>query len=199
MKKLWIIVFLVLVMATVGCAGSQKKLTKSDQNEERIIALEQKTESLRGDVEQISQNLAKLSDNLEVLLERTDAIQRALEEPSDIQSDTERISERLALIDEKLKGLEKRESYALTIKVLSGDGNIDSANDMARKLEAKGYVVKNIDFAPSASFSRHTVFYNKELKTTARELISTVGINAQLKPLSWTTVYDIIVVTGGAQ
>jgi septal ring factor EnvC (AmiA/AmiB activator) len=193
MKNLWMI--MILAMFIGGCATT-KEVSNSDNNESRIVALKRSTESIRDDVSQISQNLNKLSSNLEVLLERTDAIHKALVKPNTIQSDTQRISERLALIDAKLKGIERRETYALYINVLSGDGKIASANAMARSLEDKGYVVQNIDFAPSASFSKHTVYYNKELKTTARELISTVGIDAQLKPLSWTTVYDIIVVTG---
>lgn len=81
------------------------------------------------------------------------------------------------------------------IKVLSGDGNLRSAREMARRLEKIGYRVRAIDLAPHVSFSRNTVYFAPGFHGAAKGLVSSLGGKAILKPLSWPSIFDLIIVT----
>ena len=82
------------------------------------------------------------------------------------------------------------------IKVLSGDGNLDSAKEMAKKLRNMGYKIEFIDHAPRSSFRRNTVFFAPEFQYEAKRLVSSLGGNTIVNPLSWYSVFDLIIVTG---
>ncbi|UCE35390.1 MAG: LytR C-terminal domain-containing protein [Deltaproteobacteria bacterium] len=98
---------------------------------------------------------------------------------------------------------EQEESRAdvgsLKIKVLSGDGNLASAQEMAKRLGGMGYKIKAIDLAPQSSFSRDTVYFTSKSRQQAKRLLSRLGSNAVLKPLTWPSVFDLIIVTGRNQ
>lgn len=83
----------------------------------------------------------------------------------------------------------------LKVKVLSGDGSMKSASSMARELKALGLSVERIAMAPTTNFSRHTVFYSKGMQDRASEIARNIGNDAIIKPLSWKSVFDFIVVT----
>jgi hypothetical protein len=85
---------------------------------------------------------------------------------------------------------------ALKIKVLSGDGNLASAQEMAKRLGRMGYKIKAIDLAPQSSFLRDTVYFTSRSHLQAKRLLSRLGSNAILKPLTWRSVFDLIIVTG---
>lgn len=84
----------------------------------------------------------------------------------------------------------------LKIKVLSGDGNIRSAKQMASRLKKMGYHVKRVDFAPKSTFSKNTLFFAAGTRKQAEALSRRLGGSTVLKPLSWSSIFDIIVVTG---
>lgn len=83
----------------------------------------------------------------------------------------------------------------IKIKVLSGDGNLNSAREMARRLRKSGYMIKTIASA-QRKFSRNTIFFASEFQNEARSLAPSLGGATVLKPLSWSSVFDLIVVTG---
>ena len=85
---------------------------------------------------------------------------------------------------------------ALKIKVLSGDGQLDSAKIMAKKLKAIGCNVKNIDYAPRSDFLKTRLYFSPKFKNEAKYLSSCLGNNITNEPLSWSSMFDIIVVTG---
>jgi FtsZ-binding cell division protein ZapB len=95
---------------------------------------------------------------------------------------------------------EQEESQAdvrsLKIKVLSGDGNLSSAQEMAKKLRSMGYSIKVIDLAPQSNFSRDTVYFTSRSHQQAKLLLSRLGSNAILKSLTWPSAFDLIIVTG---
>ena len=90
----------------------------------------------------------------------------------------------------------KADISSLKIKVLSGDGDLRSAEAMVERLRKMGYEAKAIDLAPHSSFSRDTVFFTSRSQQEAKQLVSRLGGDAVLKPLSWPSVFDLIVVTG---
>jgi len=83
--------------------------------------------------------------------------------------------------------------------VLSGDGDLNSAEKMAKKLRKIGYSTKSIDYAPRSDFEITTIYFAHNFKDKAKRLKSDLGQNPVLKPLNWSSKFDLIVVTGSKQ
>ena len=93
----------------------------------------------------------------------------------------------------------KEELSDLKIKVLSGTGDLSSAKEMAKELEESGYKIKAVDFAPRSNFINNTIYFAEEYKRQAENLASSLGDeNAAIKPLTWPSKFDLIVVAGRA-
>ncbi|MCU0679315.1 MAG: BREX-1 system adenine-specific DNA-methyltransferase PglX [Planctomycetes bacterium] len=106
-------------------------------------------------------------------------------------------AQRDALRNEKTAFEEKPAKLrAARIKVLTGDGKLASAKQMAETVTAMGYKVEKVDKAPTANFSRHTVFYAPDSRKDADNITKRLGGNAVARPLSWPSIFKIIVVVG---
>jgi hypothetical protein len=84
----------------------------------------------------------------------------------------------------------------LTIKVLSGDGDIASAKNLSNRLGKMGYRVKLIDKAPRSDFNGTVVYYGNEHRASAETMAKRLGGGTATRPLTWSSAFDIIVVTG---
>ena len=86
---------------------------------------------------------------------------------------------------------------SIRVKVLSGDGKIASAKKMSKRMTSMGYKVESIGMADHTDYPAHTIYfaskYNKEAKALAKKL----GKETITKPLTWKSVFHLIVVTGG--
>ena len=84
----------------------------------------------------------------------------------------------------------------LAIKVLSGDGDIASARSLSNRLGKMGYRVKLIDKAPRSDFNGIVVYYGNEHRASAETMAKRLGGGTATRPLTWSSAFDIIVVTG---
>jgi hypothetical protein len=84
----------------------------------------------------------------------------------------------------------------LRIKVLSGTGRLSSAHALRDSLVKFGYRVERVDMAPRSNFTESIVYYLAGLRPQAEELAARMGGRASVKPLSWKSVFDMIVVKG---
>lgn len=87
----------------------------------------------------------------------------------------------------------------LIIKILSGDGNFNSAKEMAKKLRKGGYTIQLVDQAHRSDFIKTTIYFAPKFKYEAKRLASNLGGNPALKSLSWPSKFNLIVVTGTTQ
>jgi hypothetical protein len=139
---------------------------------------------------------------------------------AEIQSEREKVEIRMleleyrqAQLDKNIKELEglvrakkgatqrnaagsKGDVGSLKIKVLSGDGNIKSAQKMAGRLKKMGYKIKFVDHAPTSNFTCDTVFYALRSQGEGEALVGSLGKDTVLKFISWPSEYDLMVVTG---
>lgn len=99
------------------------------------------------------------------------------------------------MLERRVPRLEReKEVGEIKIKVLSGNGDIRSATQMAARLKKLGYKIKLIDLAPRKTYKRHTVFFKPTSEKEANRLINRLGGRTISKPLSWPSVFDLIVV-----
>jgi outer membrane protein len=83
---------------------------------------------------------------------------------------------------------------SIRIKVLSGTGKIDSADRMAKRLTAMGYKVESMEMADRSHYPANTVYFSQNQKKEAKTLASKLGKGTIAKPISWKSVFDLIVV-----
>jgi Skp family chaperone for outer membrane proteins len=88
------------------------------------------------------------------------------------------------------------ERKSVKIKVLAGDGKMISARILSKRLGKMGYPVKLIDKALRSDFKVNTIFFGSGYQTTAATLAKELGRGAISKPLTWPSVFGIIIVTG---
>lgn len=84
----------------------------------------------------------------------------------------------------------------LKIKVLSGNGKITSAKALSEKLTKLGYRIENIGMAPRSNFDVSTIYFAQDYKNEAQQMAAQLGGDTIFKPLTWPSVFHMIVVTG---
>jgi hypothetical protein len=82
----------------------------------------------------------------------------------------------------------------LKVKVLSGNGKLPTAKDMSKRLTAMGYRVEEIGMANRTNYTANTIYFASDYKAEAQSLASRLGGKTIAKPLTWSSVFHIIVV-----
>lgn len=124
------------------------------------------------------------------------------EENQRIRDENQILATRLTQLQLKYETLSSRsyevekEIRKLRMKVLSGDGDLNSAQEMAKKLRQMGYEIELIHYAPRSNFLQNTVYSPPKFQNEAKHLVLSLGRNTIYKPLTWPSIFDLIVVTG---
>ncbi len=195
-----LLIHIVLLFAggvlLAGCA-----IGGAASNERRLQALEREGEELRESVEAVRESLEKLRAGIEALDRSAEELKLYMEMPERIRQGAARVGRKLDSIEGKLERLERQDPAAVRVKVLRGDGVPGSAREAAVLLRRRGYDVGGVGVAPSDGFEVDTVFYAEGFEAAAgaiaRELGQGNGSKTRTRPLTWSSVYDVIVVTGG--
>lgn len=84
----------------------------------------------------------------------------------------------------------------LLIKVLAGNGKIAAAHRLAKKLEGMGYRIEGTDLARRWDYKVTTIFYGPGNKNDAAVMAKRLGKGVVLKPRTWRSVFNLVVVSG---
>ena len=201
---------MVFVMALSGCMVTKsayvqkeeeantlaKTVSDLDQRNKEITAQSEKLQAENSDLKK----QAAVKDDL--LQKKSEEIARQDAKQAAMVNEVERMKAQQA----KSGAADIKESPAagksaglksIRMKVLSGEGKIDSAKRMAKRLTAMGYKVESVAMAENADYPANTVYFTEKYKKEAKTLASRLGKNTIVKPLTWKSVFSIIVVTGG--
>jgi seryl-tRNA synthetase len=159
-------------------ALSEENQRIRDENEKEMAGMRDENEALNEQINRLKEESQRASEENQVLANKLTDLQ---EESKTTSSESDEL---------------KRDIGKLKIKVLSGDGNLHSAKDMAKSLMKMGYKIGAILYAPRADFSQNTVYFAPEFQEDAKQLLPGLGSNAISKPLTWPSIFDLIVVTG---
>lgn len=160
----------------------------------RITALRNEIKNLRGKIEDRDTQISMMSDRLQAITGQTDEIEALKEEIERIEDEKEAMEEKIAALEERLAS--GGPAVVAKIKVLTGTGRLISAKKMSAKLKGMGYKVERVDYAPRSDFLKNTVYYAPDFSEEAARLAEALGSGAVCKPLTWQSVFDIIVVAG---
>jgi len=195
MKALSLSLVLALVVAASGCAGSGKKIEEVDVS---VELLKGKTSTMNHEIDALNEKVDELGEAVTALGERAGTISEVRKEAARIRSELAALDTNLAEMASRLDNAEMRGGTEdVSVKVLSGNNDLPSANRAADMLRKKGYDVRRVDLAPSSDFSSTTVFYGQGMKAEALRIAKLFGKGARVKPLTWRTAFDIILVTTG--
>ena len=209
-RSLSLVALMVFVMVLSGCMVTKsayvqkeeeantlaKTVSDLDQRNKELAARNEKLQADNGDLKK----QAVVKDDL--LQKRSEEIARQDAKQAAMVNEVERMKAQQA----KSGGADIKESPAagkssglksIRMKVLSGEGKIDSAKRMAKRLTAMGYKVESVAMAENADYPANTVYFTEKYKKEAKTLASRLGKNTIVKPLTWKSVFNIIVVTGG--
>ncbi len=90
----------------------------------------------------------------------------------------------------------KPRPQSLKVKVLAGDGDLASAKALSAKLGKMGYRVQSVDKAPRSDFDATVVFYGSEHRAAGEAMAKRLGSGTAARPLTWSSSFDLIVVSG---
>lgn len=201
---------MVFVMALSGCMVTKSAYVQKEEEANTLA----KTVS---DLDQRNKEITAQSEKLQA--ENSDLKKQAAVKDDLLQKKSEEIArqdakqaamvnevERMKAPQAKSGAADIKESPAagksaglksIRMKVLSGEGKIDSAKRMAKRLTAMGYKVESVTMAENADYPANTVYFTEKYKKEAKALASRLGKNTIVKPLTWKSVFNLIVVTGG--
>ncbi len=210
MKKKYLLIFgIITVFLFSGCASLKcldgscerqiKELTVTgDEQKKEIAKLDAENKAKEKMISAKQEELAKLQAEKDALSSKLKDIEdqalKAQKEKEAQAIKSENLTEKQAA--PKAEGAMEAEGKPLKIKVLAGDGRLASARAMARRIEKGGLKVELVDLAPRADFSADTVFYLPDSEKAAKDLARSLGEKTRVKPLTWSSAFNIIVVTG---
>lgn len=209
-RSLSLVALMVFVMALSGCMVTKssyvqkeeeantlaKTVSDLDQRNKEITAQNEKLKAESGD---LNKQLAAKDD---LLQKKSEEIARQDAKQAAMVNEVERMKAQqaksgVANIKESPAAGKSAGLKSIRMKVLSGEGKIDSAKRMAKRLTAMGYKVESVAMAENADYPANTVYFTEKYKKEAKALASRLGKNTIVKPLTWKSVFSIIVVTGG--
>jgi seryl-tRNA synthetase len=174
----------------------EKLKTENQKLQTQINILKKENQRRKGETEN---KTAMMNDQIEPLNEQLNKLKK---ENQRLTAENRVLSEKSTSLQSKdgtplSKSYElKKDKPKLKMKVLSGDGDLTSAKEMAKKLRNMGYEIECIHPASRSDFTHTIVYYKPECQDEAKRLVLGLGGNTILKPLTWPSAFDIMVVTG---
>ncbi|MRR08428.1 MAG: hypothetical protein EG828_16210, partial [Deltaproteobacteria bacterium] len=161
---------MVFVMALSGCMVTKSAYV---QKEEEVNSLTKNNKELTAQSEKLQAENSELKKQLtakdDLLQKRSEEIARQDAKQAAMVNEVERMK----ALQAKSREPDIKETPAagksaglksIRMKVLSGEGKIDSAKRMAKRLTAMGYKVETVGMAESADYPANTVYFTAKYK-----------------------------------
>jgi myosin heavy subunit len=200
---MFLVALLALVTALSGCLVTQSAYV---QKEEEVNSLTKNNKELAAQSEKLQAENNELKKQAaakdDLLQKKSEEIARQDAKQAEMVNEMDRMKAQLAksreaAVEERPSAKKTDGLKSIRIKVLSGDGKIDSAKKMAKRITALGYKVENVGMSENTDYPANTVYFAPNHKAQAKSLASKLGKETISKPLSWKSVFQLIVVTGG--
>jgi seryl-tRNA synthetase len=182
----------------------QKKAEEADRLGNEVISLQQRNKALAEENEQLKQQVQKLGGEKKQEVAAADAGAQAgppekeepkVEEEKIAEPAREKAAESPEVATAPVPPEKKAaDAKAMRLKVLSGNGKMSSAKKMSARLTKLGYKVEVVGMATTPDYVTDTIYYKSGFEKQAAGMAKKLGGKAITKPLTWSSVFDIIVV-----
>ena len=209
-RSLCLIALLAFVTALAGCFVTQdtyvKKQDEANTLAKNVAELDQKNKEIAAQNERLQAENTDLKKQVAVkdaLLQRnTEEIAKQEAKQAEMVNELDRMKAQLAksrevAIEESTAAKKQADLKSLSIKVLSGVGNIESARQMAKRISSMGYEVGGLEIADNSDYPVIIVYFAPKYKKEAKTLAAKLGKGPMVKQLYWKSVFNLIVVSGG--
>jgi len=208
MRSLWLFAAIFALASCATSGGGPDGLTPPER---RMQEMSVRTEQLSDEVGRISLNLSKLVLEVGALKSRIEPA--AGEGQATVADEVRFIESELAKLGRRVERLEALglppapsappapvaapagAPARITVKVLAGARNLPEAGRLAARLVDGGYTVGSVD-SSSSRIAEDTVYHADGFAEQARALAALVGPGTVVKPMTWASVYPLIVVKG---
>ena len=199
-RSLCLIALLAFVTALAGCLVTHdtyvKKQDEANTLAKNVADLDQKNKEIA------AQNERLQAENTDLKKQVTEEIAKQEAKQAEMINEMDRMKAQLAksrevAIEESTAAKKQADLKSLRIKVLSGDGKIESARQMAKRISSMGYEVGGVEMADNSDYPVIIVYFAPKYKKEAITLAAKLGKGTIVKPLYWKSVFNLIVVTGG--
>ena len=192
------IITLVSCLATSGCAGldlSGRNTTEELQRSKASIAqLNEQMASVNKELTLLKSQVQKMKEG-EVAAKESSVAGETGQKEQVKEVDISKRDEMKKPADEKQAVAVKETSIKnLKIKVLTGNGKLPTARQMSKRLIGMGYRVEDIGTANRTDYAVNTIYFASDYKTEAQQMAARLGDKTIAKPLTWSSVFHIIVV-----
>jgi outer membrane protein len=92
--------------------------------------------------------------------------------------------------------LPETDKNKIRIQVLSKAPDLSPAKKSARQIEKMGYAVDVVDYALRSDIESNTLYFAETAHPQASEIVLGLADDPELKPLRWSSKYDVILVVG---
>ncbi len=198
--------FVSLVLVSSGCmvqkSAYQKKVDEADSLGRDVASLQQQNKSLAEENERLRQQVQELSTGVgtpessagaaPALKEAPKATEEKIMEPPKEKAAATPQAATAKPVPEK----KDADIKSIRLKVLSGNGKMSSAKKMAGRLTKLGYKVEVVGMAMTPDYVTDTVYYKPGFEKQAADMAKKLGAKTITKPMSWSSVFDVIAVAG---
>ena len=202
--------FMSLALVLSGCMAEksayQKKVDEADSLGNEVVSLKQQNKTLAEENERLRQQVQELSAGRQepvgtaesaavVAPAEKEALEPAEEKIAESPKEKDAATSQAATaktVPEK----KDADIKSIRLKVLSGNGKMSSAKKMAGRLTKLGYKVEVVGMATTPDYATDTVYYKPGFEKKAADIAKRLGGKTITKPISWSSVFDVIVVAG---
>ncbi len=200
--------FMSFALVLSGCMVErsvyQKKVDEADSLSKEVVSLQQHNKTLAEENEQLKQQVQKLSTEKQEPGGTAESAalaapsekeapkvteEKITEPPKEKVSEPPQVAPAQTVPEKKDTGLK-----SIRIKVLSGNGKMSSAKKMAQRLTKLGYRVEVVGMATTPDYATDTVYYKSGFEKKAADMGKKLAGKTITKPLTWSSIFDIIVV-----
>ncbi len=209
-RSICLVMILALLTMLSGCFVAQSTYRLKEEEAEtlskNVADLDKKNKDLTSQNEKLQVENNDLKKQVaakdDLLQKKSEEIARQDAKQAAMVSELDRMKAQLAkskqtTIEESAPAKKPTGLKSIRMKVLSGDGKVASAKKMAKRLTSMGYKVEGVGMADHSDYPAHTIYFASKYKKEAKALAKKLGKETITKPLTWKSVFSLIVVTGG--
>ena len=212
-QRIGMALVVILCMALSGCAAMRNWNGSLDRDIQKLKddndAYKRSIQEKDGQIDRLNKQLSTMSREIETLKAETQQAPIVMQKAIPKTEGSEAVlKDQVSALKDKSTAFEEKAAAqtavaekgagakALRLKVLSGNGKISSAQAMSKKLKALGYRVEDTGLASRTNYRVHTVYYAAGYKSQAQRLAAQLGSGTVSAPLTWPSVFNVIVVAG---